>query len=349
MDIKKEGLNWYGWMSPSSGYGVVNLEYACALERASGNVDIGWERWQWGDPEWNGLTQEQKNLMNKPFKQHRVGVIKTTPQKFSENKSEFRIGYTMVENTKMCKEWADVCNSMDAIFVPSAFLVDVFKESGVKKPIYVVKQGVDPIKFPYMTRKPKDKFIFGTLGYIDERKNWKDLVQAFCSEFNKNEPVELWIKNNSPYFNQSFTDSRVKNINKTYSLTDMKRLYELMDCFVFPSHSEGSGLPPREAMSTGLPVILTNWSGLSEVCDERFNYPLTPVAIDYPEAAHRVETQPGVQARIDVAELMYLMRYVYEHPQESRTKGIAASEYIQKEWSWDKCAENLISTLESIC
>lgn len=42
-------------------------------------------------------------------------------------------------------------------------------------------------------------------------------------------------------------------------------IYELADLFVFPSLSEGFGLPPLEAMACGTPVIASNSSSLPEV------------------------------------------------------------------------------------
>lgn len=337
-----------GWSNSRSGYGLVNLEYSTALERLTGKVTYGWEREEDLPPEdFALLTEEQKILLRKPFVPSRVGIIKTTPQLFEHNKSQFRIGYTMVENTLVGQRWVDYINAMDAVFVPSGFLVDVFKNSGVKPPVFAVKQGMDSRKFPYVERPTKEKFVFGTVGYQDERKNWQDLVTAFCSEFAPEEKVELWIKNSNPYFSQmKFKDDRIKIINRMYSFAEVTQLYALFDCFVFPSHAEGSGLPPREAMATGLPVILTNWSGLTEVADPKISYPLTPVAIDVPDV--RGPDQPGFMARIDVQELMYYMRYNFEHRDEGKKKGKLASAYVHENWNWDACAKDMLNILKDL-
>lgn len=346
---KTDGLTWNGWMNPRAGYGIVNLEYSTAIERITGKVNIGWERQENMLPNlYNQLTDEQKKLLEKPYKREHIGIIKTTPQLFYMNKNEFRIGYTMVENTQISKTWIDLCNQMDAMFVPSAYLIDVFKECGLTKPVISVRQGMNSEKFPYIKRKPyKDKYVFGTVGYQDNRKNWQDLVTAFCSEFDDNEPVELWIKNSNGYFdNTKFTDLRIKVINRLYTFEEIQKLYTYFDCFVFPSHAEGSGLPPREAMATGLPCILTNWSGLTEVADPKFSYPLTPVAIDVPDV--RGPEQPGFMARIDVTELMYWMRHVYEHQGSALAKGTLASEFVHKEYNWNRCATDLLQKLEAL-
>ena len=346
--MKLKSINFDGWTNIQSGYGIVSLEYPVALQRLGVDVSREWERKEHilaGS--WDILTEEQKTFLSKPFKKEKVGIIKTTPEMFYKCTNEFRIGYTMVENTKIGEKWKNWCNQMNMIMVPSEYLIDVFKESGVTKPIISVRQGIDSKKFPYIERRPQRKFIFGTVGYQDDRKNWKDLVTAFCSEFNQNEPVELWIKNTNGYWNHtSFSDSRIKVINRMYTFEEVQRLYAYFDCFVFPSHAEGSGLPPREAMGTGLPVILTNWSGLTEIADESISYPLTPVAIDYPDV--RGVEQPGFMARIDVTELMYWMRWVYEHPTEAKIKGKKASEFVHKNYSWDSCAADMVQKLEEV-
>lgn len=346
--MKFKEINWYGWSNTESGYGIVNLEYPTAIQRQGIEVTYGWERREHIHPShWDKFTKEQQELLEKPFIKQEIGIIKTTPDMFHKNVSNFRIGYSMVENTKIGEKWTKWCNDMDALFVPSRYLVDVFRQSGVNRPIFIVRQGVDSRKYPYIKRKRHKKFIFGTVGYQDERKNWKDLVLAFNSEFDKNEPVELWIKNTNPYWmNTYFNDPRIRLIHRMYSFEEIQKLYSLFDCFVFPSHAEGSGLPPREAMATGVPVILTNWSGLTEISDPSISYPIQPIAIDFPDV--RGPEQPGLMARIDVLELMYQMRYVYEHQDEADQKGKLASEFIHKEYNWDRCAQLLIKQLEEI-
>lgn len=342
-----KGINWYGWANTRSGYGIVSLEYATALNKLV-DVSIGWEREQDILPEsFSYFTKEQQKLWRKPFVKERVGIIKTTPIMFYKNKSEFRIGYSMVEGTKIGKGWVAECNKMDAIFVPSPYLLDVFKECGVTVPIRNVKQGVNIERYQLVDRKPKERYIFGTIGHMDDRKNWEDLVRAFTSEFDRGEPVELWIKNANPYFqHQGFKDQRIRVINKFYTFDEIVKLYSLFDCFVFPSHAEGSGLPPREAMATGLPTIVTNWSGMAEIASEEYTYPLQPISIDHPDI--RGEEQPGFMAKIDIAELMYQMRYCYEHQEESIVKGRNASEHIRREWNWDVAAKDLLQKAEEL-
>lgn len=342
-----ENLNFYGWTTPFSGYGIVALEYMVALDKLiGGKLSVGWQRREHEETlEFKLLTPEQQYLVGeKPFEKARIGIIKTTPDRFIENKSDIKIGYTMVENTLMGKKWVDTINGMDACFVPSKYLLDVFKESGVTVPLFQVKQGINSKLYPYFERPQKDTFVFGTCGWLDQRKNWRELITAFTSEFNKDEPVELWLKNSNHTFGwEAPVDTRVKFIDELWTFEQMAQFYRDLDCFMFISRAEGAGMPPREAMATGLPVILTNWSGLADVSDKKYNYPIDPVSIDVED--YRGDEQPGKQARIDIQEVMYWMRYVYEHRQEAKEKGKKASEWMHKEWNWDVCAKEMLDIL----
>lgn len=51
-------------------------------------------------------------------------------------------------------------------------------------------------------------------------------------------------------------------------------LYKAVDALVVPTHGEGWGRPQFEAMAMGLPVISTNWSGLTAFMNESVAFPI---------------------------------------------------------------------------
>jgi glycosyltransferase involved in cell wall biosynthesis len=343
----KEPINWWGWFNPWFGYGLVNTEMSSALNKVSGDmVTIPWEKKEPGTDEWKDMSEEQRYLHSKPVVKSRIGIIKTTPPMFHMNTCDFRIGYTMVENTQVGKEWVKLINEMDACFVPCPYLVDVFKTSGVKKPVYSVRQGVNPDHYPFVDRPKRPIFTFGTLSWLDDRKDWQDMFTAFTSEFAPNEPVRFLVKNSNPTWGAIRPkDPRIMIIDRRLSSEEIFKFYGLCDCFVFPSRAEGSGMPPKEAMATGCPAIVTNFSGLAELADERYSYPLNDITIDFPDG--RPE-QPGFMARINVRELMYWMRYAYEHQKENKEKGKEASKWMHTHWNWEVCASEILDILKTL-
>ena len=53
------------------------------------------------------------------------------------------VGVYVCDTDRMSSESVNELNEADLLVVPSAFCVDVFKRSGVKKPVYRVPHGVD--------------------------------------------------------------------------------------------------------------------------------------------------------------------------------------------------------------
>lgn len=302
-----------------------------------------------GTPEHSAFTEEQLELLEKPFEKQKIGIIETTPYDFYINTSDFKIANTMIESSRMGKPWVNSCNSMDLLVVPNEFQKKAFIESGVIKPIKVVRHGTWTENYPYYERPVMDTFTFGTLGYLNERKGVFDVIRAFSSEFAPNEPVQLILKSSNKDFGyySRFSDPRIKTDISHLSPSELNKVYQSMDCFVFPSRAEGVGQPPREAMSTGLPVIVTNYSGLEEIADPAYAYPLNDLTI-LPGKNPQIIEQPGDWAFPDIQELMYNMRYVYEHQDEARQKGKLASTVIHAEHSWEKSAQEMIKVLEGI-
>ncbi len=342
-------INYYGYFTPFGGYGIANLNWAKHLRRLGVDVNIHPKFVPHEDtPEWNILSAEEKDLFKQPFEKRRVGIIESNPFDFEYNQSDIKIANTMCESDKVSQDWPNKLNAMDHIIVPNEFCRQTFINSGVTKEITVIPHGVDTERFPYFQRPKRDIFTFGILGYLDstDRKGAFDLIRAFASEFSPEEPVRLILKSSDPMFGfySRFTDPRIKTDTRQLSFEEVNEFYQSIDCFVFPSKAEGVGYPPREAISTGLPTIVTNWSGLEDIAKPEFCYPLTPFKF---EPRPNFIEQNGNWALIDIQELMYLMRYVYEHQEEAKQKGKQASELIGQ-FAWPVCAQKMKEYLERI-
>lgn len=111
---------------------------------------------------------------------------------------------------------------------------------------------------------------------------------------------------------------------------EMPRLYGAMDAFVSPTRGEGWGRPHIEAMAMGLPVVATNWSGLTEFVHEGVAYPLRYTHLaPIPDGAFRGH----LQAEADIADLRRLMRHLAEQPEEARAVGRAARREVETQFT----------------
>ncbi|HUC21040.1 MAG TPA: glycosyltransferase family 1 protein [Candidatus Polarisedimenticolaceae bacterium] len=108
-------------------------------------------------------------------------------------------------------------------------------------------------------------------------KNLERLVMA-AAEVNRTHPITLVLAGKSDYFYEALktyvTKSHIGNVRFTGFVSDAELvwLYQHATLYVFPSLSEGFGLPPLEAMSYGLPVAAAKTSCLPEVLDKAAIY-----------------------------------------------------------------------------
>lgn len=140
-------------------------------------------------------------------------------------------------------------------------------------------------------------------------------------------------------------------VDSHISDADFPRFYKAGDAFVLPSRGEGWGRPHVEAMSMGLPVISTNWSGITAYLDESCGY---PIAIDglVPVSGNGDEIVwwfRGLKwAQPSVTHLAQLMRRVYENRAEAAAKGAAGRARMVEKYSPAAIADVLVRELQRI-
>lgn len=76
---------------------------------------------------------------------------------------------------------------------------------------------------------------------------------------------------------------------------DVPLLYKQADLFVFPSHREGFGIPPLEAMAVGTPVVASHTSCMPEILGEAATYVNPTLPAELAQGIRRVLTSPSLQ------------------------------------------------------
>jgi len=118
----------------------------------------------------------------------------------------------------------------------------------------------------------EDEFILG-IGSADPRKNMAGLVSAYAKlpskQRSRYQLCIVWThsflrRELLSLIDQLRVNGRVRFL-EGISDEDLAVLYNAATLFVFPSHYEGFGLPPLEAMACGTPVVATNNSSIPEV------------------------------------------------------------------------------------
>jgi glycosyltransferase involved in cell wall biosynthesis len=334
---------------PHEGYGLMGNYILRALE-SKGIVthisnDVAWQR----DESRRDVFLQ--NILNRNKTVTRWGITHAWAPDFGDACASHRIGWSMWESTRLPHKWELFLELVERMIVPSKGQIQVFRNSGFKGPIDVIPDAVDFDAFTYLERPERDPFTFITWGRLSSRKCPMDLIECFMKAFPEDD-VRLILKTREHMLGggqiiPTIKDSRITVIDEEWSLSQVVDLCYKADAAVFLSHGEGFGQPAVQAMATGLPVILSNHSGQSDFCNEKYNYPVRTAG-----------TVPGSMGtghgdkldwwESDYEHAMKRMREVYENRAKAREKGRKASVYVRKQFSLDALAERLAKLVWSL-
>ncbi|MEW6181592.1 MAG: glycosyltransferase family 4 protein [Bacillota bacterium] len=119
------------------------------------------------------------------------------------------------------------------------------------------------------TGLPTQRFVFGTVGRLDEQKGIDLLLHAFREVANRLENVSLVIVGTGPDEQVLKKTARQLGINEHVVFTgyreDVHELMQVMDVFVLASRWEGLPMVLMEAMALGIPVIASDVGGVREL------------------------------------------------------------------------------------
>lgn len=175
-------------------------------------------------------------------------------------------------------------------------------------PVDVQHFAFDPSKRAFAREKlghDNDEYLFLYTGRLSRQKSILELVRAFFQWSEKLHPKATLLLAGEfddlgvPYlsrnddFNQYFTEyqalinvlpeqmkNRIRYLGN-FSYDELPTLYCAADCYVsFSVHNdEDFGMAPAEAAATGLPLLLTDWAGLSSFAAISENCDLLPVTL----------------------------------------------------------------------
>jgi|GEM_PF-1187719 len=131
---------------------------------------------------------------------------------------------------------------------------------------------------PLSLNQTKPYFIY--TGRYEARKGIDKAIQAMLELHAAGETSsELWVTGKPVYFNDHFKqlvdDAKAKGIVKELGYVSDEALARLMyesRGLMYPSISEGFGLPPLEAMKQACPVITTELTAIPEACGDAVLY-----------------------------------------------------------------------------
>lgn len=281
-----------------------------------------------------------------------VAVHVAPAHMFRPLEGRFNVLYTAWESTDIPPFYLDGLRRADVIVVPATFLVEAVRRALPERPVYYCPLGVDVAHFEFRPRKAPRKggrFRFLWVGAPNARKGWEIVREAWrgyarlAGSGARLPPAELYMKTTvtgrlerlGPGFAPIVFDSR------RLSCEELAELYLSAHAFLFPSFGEGFGLTMAEAMATGLPVIFTPWSAMTDLADESCGYPLEYELVRLELA----EGSSAVFARSSAEDLLRRMLEVMLDYSEASRRGQVAAARIRERFLWERTGRTLRSIL----
>ncbi|HTD64964.1 MAG TPA: glycosyltransferase [Candidatus Limnocylindria bacterium] len=307
---------------------------------------------------WPGMQETARRLVALPSKQTQVTVRHSWPPSWERPVSGAWVLVQPWEFGALPAEWVKQLARVDEVWAPSEYVRRVYVESGVAPhKVKVVPNGIDPERFhpnvvPLQLATSKSfKFLF--VGGTIHRKGPDLLLKAFLDSFTAADDVCLVIKDfggQSVYAGQTF-EAQIKAaqaqpnapeilyINKELSPEALPGLYTACDCLVHPYRGEGFGLPVLEAMACGLPVVVTSGGSTDDFATDEFAYRLPALRKQFGDSISGMKlVKPGWLLEPDANALAERLKWIVAHRDEARAKGSAASDYVRREWTWNRAA-----------
>lgn len=374
-------VRWFGPVFNPSGYASEAIDFLVPL---ADRLNLGLKHHNpiYSEKFVNGLAPEEReklfNLRDRFGSLDGGIVINHNPANgfFRPPNADYCIGRTMYETDRIPPEWVAACNRMDEIWVPSKFNLETFANSGVERDKLVVIPGAvdstffDPTRHEALELPNKAAYNFLSIFEWSSRKAWDVILTAYLREFSADDDVCLYLR--TYQFGRPDGDPaaalwrevrefaatlnlgdkewpRIELLTEQVSSHELPRLYKAVDCLVGISRGEGWGRPHHEAMSMGLPVLATNWSGNTEFMTED-----TAVLIDY-ELVEARGLEPEIWhykghmwADPCEAELGNAMRQLQSQPEAGEVLGRQARAHVVAHYSREAVAEKVIRRLSEI-
>jgi len=349
-----------------TGYGQAAQDYIVALND-SGKYDIKID--SFGTYDQPACTKKRQNflkeLQSKSKNANSLQIYHCIPDlQKRKSKTTKSIGCVVYETFNPPRHWGQLLSLNDVVVVPSMFNYNIFNNMGIKSPIFYFPHCLDyKIYHPNVESShsyPGFSFLF--FGSWKKRKGFLQLLEAWFSEFDKNDNVCLVFKTDkvSKAKNElSLIKDKMKFKKKDIApifiedkILDEEKLPKFLksfNCLILPHVGEGFGLPGLQCMRLGVPIIITNFSGCQDYANNQTATLLNPEGFvlhktmdNYPQFANKK------WAFVSIAEIRKQMRFAYENQDEILKKAVYAVEEIGDKFSYEQCAKRFEKIIETV-
>lgn len=287
-----------------------------------------------------------------------VTVRHQWPPNWSRPESGLLVVIQPWEYGHLPQAWVAQAADVDEFWVPSPLVRHMYVDSGVPaEKVRVIPNGVDTIKFHPQVKplklNTKKKFKFLFVGGTIHRKGPDVLLDAFIHAFTSADDVCLVIKDfggDSCYQGQT-AETVVKAIQQKpnapeilylkeeFSSDQMPSLYAACDCLVLPYRGEGFGMPVLEAMSCGLPVIVTAGGATDSFVNADCGWKIPARGLILNGRIGEIPlVKSGWLLEPSKPHLVAAMKVASANRDECRRRGLAGRGIVERRFDWNDIA-----------
>lgn len=178
--------------------------------------------------------------------------------------------------------WRRLTQMADAVIAPSKSLAVLLRESGVRRPIEVIENGVELERFQRRSHHlerghlsiPEEAMVFVYVGRIAREKNIRRLVDEFQTIATRRDDAYLLVVGGGPLLQvtkHALADAGLDRWTRFVGPVRPEQVpayLAVADVFVSASVTEVHPLTVIEAMAAGLPVVAFDSPGMSDIVDD---------------------------------------------------------------------------------
>lgn len=343
------GVNIYGYANKISGLG----QNVRQILRSINKIDIPYNYLDLLSPskDFNFI----KSTLNHRFK---TNLFCCNPDcdltdfiNIEKKKGKKNIGLWAWEIEILPENWKTYSELFDEIWTISEFTKGIFEKELPNKVIKSLNIPGSPFKtldkkvckesFKIDSDTFVCSFIFDSFSDIN-RKNPLHVIDSFESSLGNEDSVliikcqNLGEENKKLLLSYPKTD-KVKFIFETYSDEQMNYLFCATDLYISLHRSEGSGLTIMEALSLGIPCLVTNYGGCLDFCLTEFcelvDYKLIEITNDIWYKNNFFKDKTVFWANPSVTDAKNKIRKIFDNYDEYCTKTNELKKFIENNYN----------------
>lgn len=246
-------------------------------------------------------------------------------KKLNESYKFLNIDSSTLQFMESVKE--EELKNSDYIITLSTFAKESLVKNGIpENKIFVLNLGVDTEKFKRKENYINDKFVVLFVSSITKRKGLVYLIKAF-KEIKKDDMELIVIGPSADDFEAVKKNKNILNYIPFLHHEELLKFYHKASIFVFPSVLDSFGQVVLEAMSCGLPVIITENVGAKDCVREGIDGFVIPAG--------------------DISALKEKILYFYNNRDKIEEMGKNAAERA-KEYTWEKYGERVREVIKKV-